>query len=109
MNGGADGSGAPLTLARVKFRSRLFMVGQHRLHVLEHGVKVVAIDGGVVVAVLFRKAMREIATAAGVHELALPAFFAEMDRGLARGLPARLAPDLIDRSSRSESNGSGYC
>ena len=73
------------------------MVGQHRLHILEHGVKVVAIDGGVVVAVLFRKAMREIASAAGIHELALPAFFAEIDRGVARSQPARLTPDLIDR------------
>src|SRR5262249_26218746 len=41
--------------------------------------------------------MREIAAAAGVHEFALPAFLAQIDRSVARGLPLRLAPDLVDR------------
>src|SRR5579863_9452952 len=43
---------------------------QHRLHVLEHGIEVVAIDGRIVVAVGLREAMRKISAAAGVHELA---------------------------------------
>src|SRR4051812_4411455 len=46
------------------------MPGQHRLHVLIHGIKVVAIDRRIVVAVRFGKAMREIAAAAGIHEFA---------------------------------------
>src|SRR5690349_18809876 len=41
--------------------------------------------------------MREIAAAAGVHEFALPAFCAQIDRSIARGLPLWLVPDLVDR------------
>src|ERR1700676_2727671 len=41
--------------------------------------------------------MRKIAAATGVHELALPALLAKIDRSIARGFPARLVPDLVDR------------
>lgn len=41
--------------------------------------------------------MRKIAAAAGIHEFALPAFLAKIDRRVARGFPARLAPHFIDR------------
>jgi len=41
--------------------------------------------------------MRKIAAAAGIHELALPALLAQIDRRIARRLPARLIPHLVDR------------
>jgi hypothetical protein len=40
--------------------------------------------------------MRQVAAAAGVHEFALPAFLAKIDRGVPRLDPARLIPDLVD-------------
>jgi hypothetical protein len=69
---------------------------QHIPHVLEHCIEIVAIDRRVVVAVGLREAMRKVA-AAGVHELAFLTFGGEVDRGFPRGLPARLATDLIER------------
>ena len=55
------------------------MALQNGLHVLEHRVEIVAIDRRVVVSILLGEAMRKVATAAGVHELALPAFLAKID------------------------------
>ena len=55
------------------------MILKHRLYVLIRRIKAVAIDGRVVVAVLSGKAMRKIAAAAGIHELALTTLPAKVD------------------------------
>jgi len=52
---------------------------KHRLYMLIGCIKVIAIDRGIVVAVLLGKAMRKIPSAAGIHELALSALLAEID------------------------------
>jgi hypothetical protein len=41
--------------------------------------------------------VRKVAAAAGVHEFALLALFGKIDRGVARGFPARLIPYIVDR------------
>ena len=46
------------------------MALKYRLHILEHGIKIAAIDRRIVVAVGLREAMREITAATGVHEFA---------------------------------------
>src|ERR1700742_4560045 len=70
---------------------------QDGLHVLQHRIEIVAIDRRVIVTIGLGETMRGIAPSAGVHELALAALLAKIDRSIARRPPARLVPDLVDR------------
>jgi hypothetical protein len=73
------------------------MILEYRLDVLECCIEVITIDRGIVVALLLGKAMRKIAAAAGIHELALAALRAKIDRSLPRRFPARFFPYIVKR------------